>query len=640
MNNSKIIYKPWGREEWLELNDRYCYKRIYINAGYKTSFQYHNYKIETNYIISGEAEIWLENDEGIIEKTIMKSGDYFNVKPPKKHRVIALTDIILQEVSTPEVDDVIRIEDDTNRSDGRIESEHKNPAILILSAGLGTRLGDLTKNINKGLLPINNKAILSHIIEKFPINYDFIIAVGYQKESIIEYCKIAHPKHKFIFIDVDNFDGENSGPGYSALLCKKHLQRPFYLTTCDCLIDSELPHLDGNWLGVQQTQYPEKYSTVLADDDDSIKKFSNKGNEGYPYGFIGLAGIRDYDIFWAELERNIKNGEVVSAFSNVERYSNFKIKKLKWLDTGNFDDLQKTRDYLNDKPLSLNKKNNEITYKIDNKFLKYTPDKNIIIKRIKRAETLRNLIPNNFGYGNNFIHYDWVIGKTLYEYDDLNLFIEFLNFLKNKIQNKIKGSITDIKKFYVDKTNDRMLQFLEKFGNSYYTSEYNINGKETSSMKSFYEKLNFNNLNDNPFYSSFHGDLQFDNIIYDEMEKNFKYIDWRDSFGDSTDAGDIYYDLAKLYGGILIPYNMMKNESKIDMKEGLYVINFSYEVSDSLMKFKSLYENWIVENDLDIKKIKLITALIFLNMSPLHDDKFSKMLWFKSLEMFNENEHK
>jgi hypothetical protein len=58
------------------------------------------------------------------------------------------------------------------------------------------------------------------------------------------------------------------------------------------------------------------------------------------------------------------------------------------------------------------------------------------------------------------------------------------------------------------------------------------------------------------------------------------------------------------------------------------------------MKFKSLYENWIVENDLDIKKIKLITALIFLNMSPLHDDKFSKMLWFKSLEMFNENEHK
>ena len=56
----------------------------------------------------------------------MKKDDYFNVKPPRKHRVIAKTDLILQEVSTPEVDDVIRIEDDNNRTDGKIEEEHSN----------------------------------------------------------------------------------------------------------------------------------------------------------------------------------------------------------------------------------------------------------------------------------------------------------------------------------------------------------------------------------------------------------------------------------------------------------------------------------------------------------------------------------
>lgn len=122
----KIVSKPWGREEWLELNDRYCYKRIYINAGTKTSYQYHKKKLETNYIIQGEAEIWLENNSGVVEKKIMKAGDFFTVEPPKKHRVIAITDIILQEVSTPEVDDVIRIEDDTNRGDGRLEHEHDN----------------------------------------------------------------------------------------------------------------------------------------------------------------------------------------------------------------------------------------------------------------------------------------------------------------------------------------------------------------------------------------------------------------------------------------------------------------------------------------------------------------------------------
>lgn len=120
----KIVTKPWGKEEWLELNESYCYKRIYINAGTKTSFQYHEKKLETNYIISGQAEIWLENEQGRIEKKLMANNDFFTVLPFRKHRVVALTDLILQEVSTPQVDDVIRIEDDTNRNDGRVDSEH------------------------------------------------------------------------------------------------------------------------------------------------------------------------------------------------------------------------------------------------------------------------------------------------------------------------------------------------------------------------------------------------------------------------------------------------------------------------------------------------------------------------------------
>lgn len=124
--SAKTVTKPWGKEIWLAFNEHYCYKRIYINTGARTSFQYHKNKIETNYIVKGEAEVWLENDQGIVEKIIMKVGDYFDVKPPRKHRVIALTDIILQEVSTPEVDDVIRIDDDTNRPDGKILAEHQN----------------------------------------------------------------------------------------------------------------------------------------------------------------------------------------------------------------------------------------------------------------------------------------------------------------------------------------------------------------------------------------------------------------------------------------------------------------------------------------------------------------------------------
>lgn len=119
----KTINKPWGKEIWLELNDKYCFKQICINAGYRTSFQYHEKKLETLYLTEGTAEVWLDNDAGVLEKKIMEKDDFFTVTPLKKHRVIAITNIILHEVSTPEVDDVIRIEDDSGRPSGRIEKE-------------------------------------------------------------------------------------------------------------------------------------------------------------------------------------------------------------------------------------------------------------------------------------------------------------------------------------------------------------------------------------------------------------------------------------------------------------------------------------------------------------------------------------
>lgn len=630
----KTIYKPWGKEEWLELNDKYCYKRIYINAGYKTSYQYHKFKRETNYIISGEAEIWLENEDGIVEKKIMRSGEYFNVTPPKKHRVIALTDIILQEVSTPEVDDVIRIEDDTNRIDGKIEGEHKTPAVLILAAGLGTRLKNLTKNINKVLLPINNKAIISHIIDLFPKTYDFIIAIGYKGNSIKEYCKITHPEHNFTFVEIDKYEGEGTGPGYSALLCANYLQRPFYFITGDCLIDSPLPHIDGNWLGVQPTSYPEKYSTIKIDNHNNVLSHKNKSEDGNDLAFIGMAGIFDYEVFWNELEKNLLSGEIVTAFQNPSIYPTLKVKELKWFDTGNLDDLTKTKDYFNDKPLSLKKETNEITYKDGGKFLKFTPNKDILTKRIFRAGYLSNLIPNEFGYMDNFMYYDWFDGKTLYELDDLNIFKLFLNSLEKNVSSQSPCLKEEIFKFYSIKTMNRMNNFIDKYGNDYFESEHEINKIKRPSLRFLINNFDFNQFNNNPFYNLFHGDLQFDNIIYNDNE--FIYIDWRDSFGDSVVGGDIYYDLAKLYGGLLIPYNLMKEEEKIIFNEGSYSINYKYPISDSLIKFKSIYELWLLEKGFDVNKVRLITGLIFLNMSPLHDGKFGKMLWFKSIEMLND----
>ena len=109
-----------------ELIDSYSdiMKKLYIQKGTKTSFQYHKDKVETNFLIEGSVEAWFEDKKGHIDVKTLSSGSIWTIPSGVKHRIVTLEDIILIESSTPEVDDVIRIEDDALRGDGRIQSEH------------------------------------------------------------------------------------------------------------------------------------------------------------------------------------------------------------------------------------------------------------------------------------------------------------------------------------------------------------------------------------------------------------------------------------------------------------------------------------------------------------------------------------
>ena len=626
----KTVYKPWGKEEWLELNDRYCYKRIYINAGHKTSYQYHNFKRETNFLISGQAEIWLENDEGVVEKFIMNAGEYFNVTPPKKHRVISLTDIILQEVSTPEVDDVVRLEDDTNRKDGRLEHEHQPPAVLILAAGKGTRLGNLTKHYNKALVPLDNKAVISHLIEKFPKDYEVVIATGYKSESLVEYVELAHSDRKLTFVKVEDWESSDSGPGVSALACKQHLQRPFYWVTVDCLFEGEAPTLDSNWIGLHRTAFPEKYSTADLDETNNVVAFKNKASDGYENAFIGLASIFDYEVFWRELQANMICGEIVGAFDNPGQYPSLKGRLMDWHDMGNLDDVERAKAFYKDNPISLYKDTGETTYNVNGKFIKFFADTDLLNRKVARAKVLGNLIPPTFESKKNFYAYEWIEGKTAYlSPDRWNL---FLLRLEQNIYNSDKvHNLELVVSFYQNKTWDRINKFVAKYGEKYFTESFIIDRVECKPLKELWEGVE-EKFKATPLYSNFHGDLQFDNIICADNGEDY-YIDWRDSFGDQTELGDVYYDLAKLYGGLLMNYNAAKSDSAINMTEVGNKVNLASSSTNELHRFKSDYELWLRAKGFDLEYVKFITALIFLSMSPLHSDKFNKFAFFNGVKL-------
>ena len=103
------VEKPWGHELiWAE-TERYVAKVLFIKQGHKLSLQYHRVKDETLFVESGEMR--LEIGEGGAESRIMKSGDTYHVLPGTIHRMVALTDVRVFEASTPELDDVVRLED-------------------------------------------------------------------------------------------------------------------------------------------------------------------------------------------------------------------------------------------------------------------------------------------------------------------------------------------------------------------------------------------------------------------------------------------------------------------------------------------------------------------------------------------------
>lgn len=110
------VEKPWGHEIRWAVNDKYLGKILHIKRGEQLSRQYHEIKDETIYVLNGV--LILELGKNPIETKVLSEGQSYRIRPNTIHRFIAPTDcyVNLIEVSTPEIDDVVRLEDNYGRS--------------------------------------------------------------------------------------------------------------------------------------------------------------------------------------------------------------------------------------------------------------------------------------------------------------------------------------------------------------------------------------------------------------------------------------------------------------------------------------------------------------------------------------------
>jgi mannose-6-phosphate isomerase len=105
------VPKPWGHETVWAQTDQYVGKILRINAGHELSVQYHNKKDETIHLLSGEIVYRVQGKNDALDDVQLRVGESFRITPGTIHQMVALTDCDVLEVSTPEVDDVVRLKD-------------------------------------------------------------------------------------------------------------------------------------------------------------------------------------------------------------------------------------------------------------------------------------------------------------------------------------------------------------------------------------------------------------------------------------------------------------------------------------------------------------------------------------------------
>jgi NDP-sugar pyrophosphorylase family protein len=343
--------------------------------------------------------------------------------------------------------------------------------VFIPTAGMGTRLKENTAYLNKSLLDINNKPVISHIIEKFPKNTKFVIALGYKGNLVKQYLNLAHGNKKFKFVNVFPYKGVKSGLGLTLIKSSNFLKDKFIFISCDTLIKNKIKNSSYNWVGYSNKKAGTEYRSVNLKNGQLLK--INEKNKTYKNKktYIGLAFIKNYKEFWKYAKSNYKitksQGEVF-AINKLLKNNKFKAKKIIWNDVGNLSNykITKLKFNKNNKHVILPKKEEAIWF-VNDVVLKYSHDEKFIKKRINRAKILNNFVPKILKFSKNIYVYKYINGKIMSKNLTLYNFIKLMKFLekfwkKNPRTNK-KEFRRRCLKFYKNKTLNRINIFNKKY---------------------------------------------------------------------------------------------------------------------------------------------------------------------------------
>jgi hypothetical protein len=505
--------------------------------------------------------------------------------------------------------------------------------VCIPTAGTGSRLGDLTKFINKSLVSVANRPTLSHLIEQFPADAEFVIALGHKGHLVREFVELAYPERQFFFAEVAPFEGPGSGLGLSLLACKQYLQQPFVFLSCDTLVKETIPAPTDNWMAFSEVNDFLHYRTLAIQGKYVAAIYEkNLGKNDTHKAYIGLAGIQDYQAFWEAMRDGgaeaIETGEAYGMRALVSR--NIRAHGFTWYDTGNPPALELARAIYQeaDTPNILEKANEAIWF-VGNQVIKFSDDEKFIANRVKRVQELQGFVPVVTGASPNMYRYLKVQGKVMSEVVTLPLFKQLLDHCqrfwakKNLTPVAAKDFNTTCMKFYRDKTFERVALFYKNLNRKDGTES--INGVPMQKLDELLNSIDWDWLSDG-LAVRFHGDFHFENILWSPETNQFSFLDWRQDFGGDLSTGDIYYDFAKLLHGLIICHELIAKDL-YEVEWTADAINFDFLRKQVLVECERHFGAWLVAEGYDKKKVWILTALIYLNIAALHHHPYSLLLF-------------
>lgn len=502
--------------------------------------------------------------------------------------------------------------------------------VLITTSGIGSRLGKITEYTNKCLVRVGDKPAISHIVEGYPDDTAFVITLGYYGDHVRDFLTLAYPNKEFIFFEVENYSGAGSSLLHSMSIAREALQCPFVFHACDAIVLDTIPPPDAeNWILGSNIAPADQYRTlnISGIGGRHLSSINEKGEISFDLAYPGLLGINDYISFWKCLDdvshdsdTQLSDCHVVQKMMQDGR--KFIVQETKhWYDVGEPYSLARSRRHIQSS-IDVLDKPRENVYILEDTVIKFFHNPELVSKRVARAKVLRGLVPKILGHKKNFFKYEYVEGNLFSSVVSPKSMKRLLSWTKKNMWSRSPDGVLeeeDNRSFYLDKTKDRILMYLSNIEDETQL----INHQDVPPVEQMINSIDKQWLL-NGEAAVIHGDFILDNII--ERGQGFCFIDWRQDYAGKIDVGDIYYDLAKLNHNLTFNHELV-SAGNYKIEETERGIKCDILCSKNLLDCQEVLHTFIQENGYDLKKVKTLTALIWINMSPLHEYPLNNFLF-------------